>query len=77
MTTDLHRLILLDTTVLMDLLRDTATGKKINAAYKLMSRPEKPLLCSVVEGEILGLAKNLGWGEHRLEILHVPVVTTS
>lgn len=65
MTIPRNRLLLLDTTILMDLLRDTPTGKKINAEYKLTERPERPLLCSVVEGEIFALAEANGWGERR------------
>ncbi len=63
------RLLLLDTTVLVDLLRDTSWGKKINAKYRLSARPEKPLLCSVVEGEVIGLARHRNWGTERLRIL--------
>ncbi len=63
------RLLLLDSTVLVDLLRATSWGKNINAKYDLTDRPERPLLCSVVEGEVIGLARYCGWGAGRLDKL--------
>lgn len=63
------RLLLLDTTVVVDLLRDTSWGKKINAKYDLSGRPERPLLCSIVEGEVIGLTRSWNWGVDRLELL--------
>lgn len=69
MSVDPHRLLLLDTTVLVDVLRDTPTGRQINSEFKLTSRAERPLLCSVVEGEVLGLARLLEWGQDKLDKL--------
>lgn len=70
MTEDPNRLLLLDTNVLVHVLRDTPTGKKIDEDYALSSRLERPILCSVVEGEILGLAELLGWGQNKIGKLH-------
>ena len=63
MTIPPTKLLLLDTTILVDLMRDTPTGRKIDRDFRLSARPERPLLCSIVEGEILGVARYRGWGE--------------
>jgi tRNA(fMet)-specific endonuclease VapC len=60
-----NKLVVLDTNVLVHLLRDNATGKKIESEFRLSSRAERPLLCSIVEGEILGLAQAWNWGSAR------------
>ena len=66
MSVELHGLLLLDTTVLVDLLRGTTWGKDIDAKYALSDRPERPLLCSIVEGEVIGLTRYWRWGAAKL-----------
>jgi tRNA(fMet)-specific endonuclease VapC len=65
-----NKLVLPDTNVLAHLLRNNATGKKIDTELALSTRPERPLLCSVVEGELLGVVEKLGWGPAKLAALH-------
>jgi predicted nucleic acid-binding protein len=48
------------------LLRNKSTGQAIEAGFELSTRPERPLLCSVVEGEIRGLAAWWGWGPAKI-----------
>jgi tRNA(fMet)-specific endonuclease VapC len=69
MRADSAPLLLLDTSVLVHLARDRATGRAIEAEYSLTARPERPLLSTVVEGEILGLARLWGWGEGKIRAL--------
>ncbi|MBM3499716.1 MAG: type II toxin-antitoxin system VapC family toxin [Armatimonadetes bacterium] len=69
MRADSASLLLLDTSVLVHLARDGATGRTIEAEYSLTARPERPLLSTVVEGEILGLARLWGWGEGKIGAL--------
>lgn len=63
---DLGQLVLLDTSVLVHLLRESDTAKKIETDYALSTRPERPLVCSIVEGELFGLVTYWNWGEKKL-----------
>lgn len=67
MATD--RLALLDTDVLVHLVRQDATGQAIEARYSFAARPERAVLSSIVEGEILGLAWYWNWGEAKRQAL--------
>jgi tRNA(fMet)-specific endonuclease VapC len=64
-----NQLIILDTNVLLHLARGNGTGQAINAKYVLSARPEKPILSTVVEGELRGFAAWRGWGIDRLSKL--------
>lgn len=66
MTIPPGRLILLDTTVLVHLARNDGTGKDVEARFGLLSRPERPLISTVTEGELLGLARYWKWGQDRI-----------
>jgi predicted nucleic acid-binding protein len=59
-------LLILDTNVLVHLLRNDSTGQALEAKFKLSARTERPLLCSVVEGELRGLSDWWGWGAARI-----------
>ena len=59
------QLLVLDTPVIVHLMRNKTTGQAIEAQYSLSTGPEKPLFSSVVEGEILGLARLWQWGEKK------------
>ena len=66
-----HRLELIDTNVLVHVLRNKATGRRIQENYDLTNRPERPLLCSIVEGELLAFAIQRNWAERRRRQLNV------
>lgn len=53
---------LLDTSVLLPLIRGKELGRYIDTTYKLSSQPGRHLICSVTHGEILALAAANGWG---------------
>lgn len=61
------RLVLLDTNVLLHLLRGKAAGQWISAQYELHTRPERPLICVVTIGELLRIGSRAThpWGERR------------
>ena len=61
-----ERLILLDTGVLIHLARKDPTGKAVEEEHGLSTRSERPLLSSVVEGEVLGFALWRNWGPARM-----------
>ena len=63
------QLLMLDTNVVIHLARDDRTGRHIESTLSLTSRPEKPLISTVVEGELLGFAKYQGWGHKKLSQL--------
>lgn len=71
MTIPAGQLIVLDTNILVDLVRDNERGRKINQCFQLTDRSERPLFSSVTEGEILGLARlpKWRWGEPKLRQL--------
>ena len=57
-----NQLLILDTNVLVHLLRNNAIGQAIENTFSLTTRPERPLLSSIVEGELRGLATLWKWG---------------
>lgn len=56
-------LVLLDTNVVLSLVRGNDFGRRIDAAYNLRQRPERPLISVVNVGELLGFARYRSWGE--------------
>jgi predicted nucleic acid-binding protein len=48
------------------LLRNDATGQAIDKAFQLSQRPEKPILSTIVEGELRALAASWSWGPNKL-----------
>jgi tRNA(fMet)-specific endonuclease VapC len=63
-------LVLLDTSVIVDLARNNRSGQSILAAYSLKSRPDRPLVSVITFGEILGVAKVRKWAARRMQMLH-------
>lgn len=64
------RLILLDTNVLLHLIRGRAAGRWIDVRYGLRGRPEKPLVSVVSVGELFRIAHRREWGAGRLAALN-------
>lgn len=62
-------LLVLDTNVLVHLLRNNALGQAIEKTYSLTTRLERPLLSSIVEGELRGLAESWNWGSTKIQKL--------
>ena len=54
-------LYLLDTSILLHLVRGKATGSYIKATFQLGQQNPKPLICVVTLGEIWSLARENGW----------------
>lgn len=69
MTLSPAALVLLDTNVFVNLVRGNQVGWYLEKEYNLSKRPERPLLSSVVCGEIKGLAKYWEWGSKKLDKL--------
>jgi predicted nucleic acid-binding protein len=64
------RLILLDTNVLLHLIRGRAAGRWIDERYRLRERSEKPLVSVVSVGELFRIAHRREWGTGRLSALN-------
>jgi tRNA(fMet)-specific endonuclease VapC len=69
MTIGPYDLITLDTSVLVHWVRQDRTGQHLRQVYNLESRQERPLISTITEGEILGLAKCWNWGSGKLQTL--------
>ncbi len=71
-------LYLLDTNILLHLIRGKATGAYIDATFQLQKQTYTPLVCIVTHGEIWTLARENGWGSARglaLEVMLSNLVT--
>ena len=66
MTRTASDLALLDTNVLIHLVRNDATGQEVEEEYSLATRPERPLLSTVVEAEVKVFAAINEWGDRKL-----------
>ena len=62
-------LIALDTNTLVHWVRQDPTGQHLLQQYALDQRAERPVLSTVVEGEIRGLARCWKWGAAKLKHL--------
>ena len=69
MNSYLNDLFLLDTSAVVNIVRDNQTGRELLRRFNLLVRDEKPLISSVTQGEIGALAKWWGWGGRRLSRL--------
>ena len=60
-------LYLLDTSILVHLIRESPIGAHIREAYSLFVMEPKPLICVVSDGELRSLAIQWNWGERKLD----------
>ena len=62
-------LVLLDTTVVLHLVRGNEIGERMDRAYDLRGRAERPLISVVTVAEARAFALKLGWGEVKVKTL--------
>ncbi len=62
-------LAVLDTNILVHLVRGRAAGRHLDSTYGLSSSLERPLISVTTVGECLSLAKQLAWGAKRERLL--------
>ena len=71
-------LVLLDTNILVHLIRNSSVGQRLMLDHSLDSRPERPLIARATVGEIRALGLKLGWGAPKLrhldDLLHELVI---
>lgn len=63
------RPLLLDTTVVLHLVRGNEVAQRMDAAYALRNRSDRPLISIVSLGEARCFALQLGWGQTKLDAL--------
>ncbi len=64
------RLILLDTNILVHVLRGKEAGRWLNTTYQLDRREYRPLISAVSFGELLALAEKWRWAPKRREKIY-------
>lgn len=60
-------LYLLDTNILVHLVRGDALGQRIQATYAPLMAERRPLISVVTDGELRSLTYQFDWGNERLE----------
>jgi len=69
MSIDDDDIVAIDTNALVHWVRQDVTGQYLLQTYALEQRVERPLMSTVVEGEIRGLARCWNWGQKKLRML--------
>lgn len=57
---------LLDTSIVLHLVRGKATGEALDRTFGLRDRLERPLISIVTVGELLAFARRRGWGSAKV-----------
>ena len=70
-----ERLYLLDTNILLALIRGGDLGHRIEKRFRLRSAKQKPLISVVSCGEIRVLADRNGWGEAKRSALDIALAS--
>ena len=60
------RLLLLDTNIVIFLVRGGAVGAALDSRFQLRARPDRPLVSVVTLGEALAFAQKHSWGSPRI-----------
>lgn len=61
--------LLLDTNVVLELLRKSPAGQRIDREFSLSGELGRNLICVVTAGELLALARRFGWGTAKIDLL--------
>lgn len=59
--------LLLDTNILVHLVRRDRVGMQLKIGYDLLLREPRPVICAVTEGELRSLLLQFGWGTQKAE----------
>ena len=66
---DRSSLLILDTNILVRVVRRDTAGSQILDDHSLLTRTDRPLISVVTLGEIESLAEKFGWGEGKKRVL--------
>jgi predicted nucleic acid-binding protein len=64
-----NELLLLDTNIVIHLIRDNEVGKRVHAAFQIRHRTDRPLISIVTIGECLSFGRQFKWGDKKVEAL--------
>ena len=70
MTISNSDILVLDTSVVVDVARNNRSGQAILETYSLKSRVDRPLISVITTGEMLGIAKSQSWTSDKTKVLH-------
>ncbi len=70
MTISASDILVLDTSVVVDVARNNRSGQAILETYSLKSRADRPLISVITTGEMLGIAKSQSWTSDKAKVLH-------
>lgn len=62
-------LLLLDTNIVIHLIRGNEVGRRVDAAFQIRHRADRPLISVVTVGECLSLVRQFQWGATKVEAL--------
>lgn len=63
-------ILILDTSVVVDVARNNRSGHAILETYSLRNRADRPLISIITTGEMLGIAKAQAWSSDKTRVLH-------
>lgn len=67
--TSADRLLLLDTSIVLHLVRGNEVAERVDAAYALRTRVDRPLISIVTLGEARSFALQRAWGDAKSDVL--------
>jgi tRNA(fMet)-specific endonuclease VapC len=62
-------LLILDTNIVIHLIRDNEVAKRVDAAFQIRHRADRPLISVVTIGECLSLTRQFRWGPEKCQAL--------
>lgn len=63
-------ILVLDTSVVVDVARNNRSGQAILETYSLKNRADRPLISVITTGEMLGIAKLQAWNADKTKVLN-------
>ncbi len=63
-------ILVLDTSVVVDVARNNRSGQAILENYSLRNRTDRPLISIITTGEMLGIAKTQSWNSEKTKVLN-------
>lgn len=63
-------ILVLDTSVVVDVARNNRSGQAILETYSLKNRADRPLISVITTGEMLGIAKSQAWNADKTNVLN-------
>lgn len=71
MTLSASDILVLDTSIVVDIARNNRSGQAILKTYSLKNRADRPLISVITAGEMLGIAKSQSWTSDKTNLLQI------